>query len=195
MTNLHSQVQKRNFEEKLWLSETSSFFEAIRNHTIKFWTFGEKFRQRYQNLNLESTWRVCGKNFSPSKPWILNYRNASYKNRDSTETFRQGVKTALSSPVEQFENEVVFWKKSCFLFTLWTWSGLSIWILAEVSSRFVQIAILSRVQLIGNGFFSKQSISFSSFDFREKNYPTFEAGPAKLSKLHSIRSRSRFEKH
>ena len=87
MTNLHPQVQKK-FEEKIWLSETSSFFAAIRNHTIKFWTFDESFRQGYQNRILESTRRVCGKIFSSRKSCFLTYQNASYKIRDSSETYR-----------------------------------------------------------------------------------------------------------
>ena len=107
--------------------------------------------------------------------------------------FGSVVKIAPSSPVEHFKNKVVFWKKSCFLFTLWTWSELSFWILAEVSSRFVQIAFLSRVECIGKNFFLSKQCFFSSFDFREKKYQTFDAGPTKLSKLHSICSRSRFE--
>ena len=107
--------------------------------------------------------------------------------------FDRVVKTALSSPVEHFEKKLVFWRKSCFLFTFWTGSELSFWILLEISSRFVWIAFMSRVERIGNYFFlSKQSNFFSSFDFREKNYPTNDACTAKLSKLRSSCPKNRF---
>ena len=53
---------------------------------------------------------------------------------------------------------------------------------------------MSRIEAIGKYIFlSKQSSFFSSFDFREKIYPFFDAWPANLLKLHSICSRSRFE--
>ena len=108
--------------------------------------------------------------------------------------FDRVVKTALSSPVEHFENKLVFWRKSCFLFTFWTGSELSFSIFAEISSRFVQIGFLSRVgRIVKDIFLSKQSNFFSSFDFREKNHPTNDACPAKLSKLRSTCPKNRFE--
>ena len=101
------------------------------------------------------------------------------------------VKTALSSPVEHFENKLVFRRTSCFLFTFWTWSELSFWILAENSSRFVQIAFLSGVERIGKKIFLSEKFNvFRVSNVERKNIWLWRVCH-KLSKLHSICSRSR----
>ena len=103
------------------------------------------------------------------------------------------VKTALSSPVEHFENKLVFRRTSCFLFTFWTWSELSFWILAENSSRFVQIAFLSGVERLGKKFFLSEKFNVSRVSNVERKNIWLWRVCDKLSKLHSICSRCRLE--
>ena len=101
------------------------------------------------------------------------------------------VKTALSSPVDHFENKTVFRRTSCFLFTFWTWSELSFRILAEISSRFVQTAFLSRVERIGKKIFLSEKFNvFRVSNVERKNIWLWRVCH-KLSRLHSICSRSR----
>ena len=124
---------------------------------------------------------------------FLSYRTASHKTRHSSETYWQGCQNCTVESGEHFENKKVFWRKSCFLFTFWTWSELSFCILAEFFSGFVEIAFLSRVERKGKKTFFRNSLFFFKFWFSREKIYDFWCVSDNLWKLHSVCSRSRFE--